>query len=97
MLSLAKKLWTDKVGSTMMAEMAIVTGITISALFMSMSNFSATVNREFNKAAQSSGLTMDDVDKKKKEKEEKKAKEQAARELEFEAKREWFRQQKGEG
>ena len=95
MLSLVKKLWTDEVGSSISAEMALVTGITVSALFMSMGNFSATVNREFDAAAKNPALSMKDVDKKVKDDKEQKAKEDAARELEIEAKRQQMRKLKG--
>ena len=34
MVSLIRKLWTDQVGSSLSSEMALVTGVTIGALFM---------------------------------------------------------------
>ena len=75
MVSLIRKLWTDQVGSSLSSEMALVTGVTIGALFMGMSQFSATVNREFQQAAENTGLTISELDEKKeKEEDEKKAK-----------------------
>lgn len=74
MVSLIRKLWTDQVGSSLSSEMALVTGVTIGALFMGMSQFSATVNREFQQAAENTGLTISELDEKKeKEEDEKKA------------------------
>ncbi|MDA0918398.1 MAG: hypothetical protein O2945_04905 [Planctomycetota bacterium] len=49
-------LWTDQVGSTLSAEMALVTSVTVGALFMGMADFSATVNREFQNSAREVGL-----------------------------------------
>ena len=66
MLSLARKLWTDQVGSSLSAEMALVTGVTIGALFMSMGSFSQTVNQEFDVAVKNPGFAMEDVEAKKK-------------------------------
>ena len=62
MVSLIQKLWYDQVGSSLSAEMALVTSVTVGALFMGMSQFSATVNREFEVAATSAGLTIADLD-----------------------------------
>ena len=78
MVSLIRKLWTDQVGSSLSSEMALVTGVTIGALFMGMSQFSATVNREFQQAAENTGLTISELDEKKeKEEDEKKEKQEA--------------------
>ena len=49
-------LWTDQVGSTLSAEMALVTSVTIGALFMGMADFSAKVNQDFQNAAHEVGL-----------------------------------------
>lgn len=67
-------LWTDQIGSTLSTEMALVTSVTVGALFMGMAEFSATVNREFqNSAVQTGLLTVDDaVDKKEASDEQKK-------------------------
>ena len=65
MVSLIRKLWTDQVGSSLSSEMALVTGVTIGALFMGMSQFSATVNREFQQAAENPGVTISELDEKK--------------------------------
>jgi len=51
MRTLLSLLWTDQVGSTMSAEMALVTSVTVGALFMGMADFSATVNQEFQNSA----------------------------------------------
>lgn len=56
MRTLISLLWTDQVGSTLSAEMALVTSVTVGALFMGMADFSATVNREFQKSARDVGL-----------------------------------------
>jgi hypothetical protein len=96
MLSLARKLWTDQVGSSLSTEMALVTSVTIGALFMSMGNFSQTVNQEFDTAVKSPGLSIEDVEKKKKQAAEQRLIDKEARELELENKRKWFREQKGE-
>ena len=48
-LALANRLWRDQLGSSASAEMALVTGVTVAALFMGMSQFSASVNRHFDK------------------------------------------------
>jgi hypothetical protein len=83
MRTLLRLLRTDQVGSTLSAEMALVTSVTVGALFMGMAEFSATVNREFqNSAAQTGLLTVDDAvgkkeasdEQKKKDAEEKKKK-----------------------
>ena len=94
MFALAPKFWNDEVGSSVSSEMALVTGVTIGALIMSMSNFSETVNREFQQTANSAGLTMDDLEKKKQAEKEKRAKEKATAEAELEEKRQWFLNQK---
>jgi hypothetical protein len=73
MVSLIQKLWTDQVGSSVSAEMALVTSLTVGALVMSMAQFSASVNREFQNSATQTGLTISDVEKNK-EKEDKPAK-----------------------
>lgn len=49
-------LWTDQVGSTLSAEMALVTSVTIGALFMGMADFSSKVNQDFQNAAHEVGL-----------------------------------------
>lgn len=54
--TLSSLLWTDQVGSTLSAEMALVTSVTVGALFMGMADFSATVNREFQNSAREVGL-----------------------------------------
>lgn len=73
MVALIRKLWTDQVGSSVSAEMAMVTSVTVGALFMGMSQFSATVSREFEEAAVNTGLTISDQEEKEKdEKSEKK-------------------------
>lgn len=72
MVSLIRKLWTDQVGSSLSSEMALVTGVTIGALFMGMSQFSATVNREFQQAAENTGLTISELEEKKEQEEEEK-------------------------
>ena len=56
MRTLLSLLWTDQVGSTLSAEMALVTSVTVGALFMGMAEFSATVNREFQNSARVAGL-----------------------------------------
>lgn len=56
MRTLLSLLWTDQVGSTLSAEMALVTSVTVGALFMGMADFSATVNREFRSSAREVGL-----------------------------------------
>jgi len=56
MRTLLSLLWTDQVGSTLSAEMALVTSVTVGALFMGMAEFSATVNREFQNTAREVGL-----------------------------------------
>ncbi|MFT4555659.1 MAG: hypothetical protein ACI92S_000991 [Planctomycetaceae bacterium] len=56
MRTLLALLWTDQVGSTLSAEMALVTSVTIGALFMGMADFSAKVNREFQNPAREGGL-----------------------------------------
>jgi hypothetical protein len=56
MRTLLSLLWTDQVGSTQVAEMALVTSVTVGALFMGMAEFSATVNREFQNSAREAGL-----------------------------------------
>lgn len=73
MVSLIHKLWTDQVGSSLSSEMALVTSVTIGALFMGMSQFSATVNREFQQAAENTGLTISELDKQKEEEDDEKA------------------------
>lgn len=66
MRKLIARLWKDQVGSTQSTEMALVTSVTIGALFMGMAEFSATVNREFkDSAAQAGLLTADEVIKSK--------------------------------
>lgn len=97
MLSLARKLWTDQVGSSLWAEMALVTGVTIGALFMSMGSFSQTVNQEFDAAVKNPGFAMEDVEANKKRAAEERLLDQQARETELEKKRQWFREQKSEG
>jgi uncharacterized NAD-dependent epimerase/dehydratase family protein len=72
MVSLIRKLWTDQVGSSVAAEMAIVTSLTVGALVMTMGQFSASVNREFQESAVQTGLTISDIEKEK-EKEDDKA------------------------
>ena len=67
MTSLIQKLWTDQVGSSISAEMALVTSVTIGALVMTMAQFSATVNREFQNSAEQTGLTISDLEKQKEE------------------------------
>jgi len=67
MVSLIQKLWYDQVGSSLSAEMALVTSVTVGALFMGMSQFSATVNREFEEAAVSTGLTIAELENEKAE------------------------------
>lgn len=62
MVCLIRKLWTDEVGSSLSAEMSLVTSVTVGALFMGMSQFSATVNREFRNSAESAGLTVSDLE-----------------------------------
>lgn len=56
MRTLLSLLWTDQVGSTQAAEMALVTSVTVGALFMGMAEFSATVNRQFQASAREAGL-----------------------------------------
>jgi 3-hydroxyisobutyrate dehydrogenase-like beta-hydroxyacid dehydrogenase len=56
MRTLFTLLWTDQVGSVLSAEMALVTAVTVGALFMGMAEFSATVNREFQNSAREDGL-----------------------------------------
>lgn len=63
MILLIRKLCTDEVGSSVSAEMALVTSLTIGALIMTMSQFSASVNREFQKSAAQTGLTISDIEK----------------------------------
>ncbi len=85
MRTLLVLLWTDQVGSTLSAEMALVTSVTVGALFMGMAEFSATVNREFQNSAREVGLagteeaTQEDRGvRKKKPESEKTAEEKAA-------------------
>ena len=71
MRNLLYLLWNDRTGSTLSSEMALVTSVTVGALFMGMAEFSATVNREFENAAAETGLmTVDEAVQKKKQKEE---------------------------
>lgn len=56
MRSFLTRLWSDQVGSTMSAEMALVTSTTVGALFMGMGKFSQTVNEEFQNSARLAGL-----------------------------------------
>lgn len=56
MRNLLTRLWSDQVGSTMSAEMAMVTSVTVGALFMGMGKFSQTVNEEFQNSARLAGL-----------------------------------------
>ena len=56
MRKLFSLLWTDRVGSTLSAEMALVTSVTVGALFMSMAEFSRTINREFQNSTHQVGL-----------------------------------------
>ena len=63
MVSLIQKLWTDQVGSSASAEMALVTSLTVGALGMSMAQFSTSVNRQFQNSATQTGLTISDVEK----------------------------------
>ena len=56
MQTLLALLWTDQIGSTFSAEMALVTFITVGALLMGMSDFSATANRELPNSAHDAGL-----------------------------------------
>lgn len=74
MRTLLSLLWTDQVGSTLSAEMALVTSVTVGVLFMGMAEFSATVNREFQNSAQVAGLMSAEnaVEQKKAEDEAKK-------------------------
>ncbi len=75
MVSLIRKLWTDQVGSSVSSEMAMVTSVTIGALFMGMSQFSATVNREFQQAAENTGLTISELEEKEEQRDEEAEKE----------------------
>jgi len=68
--SLIQKLWHDQVGSSLSAEMALVTSVTVGALFMGMSQFSLTVNREFEEAAATAGLTIAELEDKKADEED---------------------------
>ena len=79
MTTLIQKLWTDQVGSSISAEMALVTSVTIGALVMSMAQFSATVNREFQKSAEHTGMTISDLEKQKEDKDTLAKKEQEKR------------------
>jgi hypothetical protein len=69
---------TDQVGSALSAEMALVTSVTVGALYMGMADFSPTVNCEFQvstEVAGPSGVEEENKardDKKKKDEEEKK-------------------------
>lgn len=56
MRKLFSLLWTDRVGSTLSAEMALVTSVTVGALFMGMAEFSRTINREFQNSTHQVGL-----------------------------------------
>ena len=49
--ALAKRLWLDQLGSSASAEMAMVTGVTVAALFMGISQFSVSINRQFDEVA----------------------------------------------
>lgn len=49
MWDLLKYLWNDEVGSSQSTEMALVTGVTIGALVMSMRSFGHAVNNRFEK------------------------------------------------
>ena len=49
MWDLMKYLWHDEVGSSQSTEMALVTGVTIGALVMSMRSFGNAVNDRFSK------------------------------------------------
>ncbi len=70
MPELLTQLWKDEVGSAMSAEMALVTSVTVGALFSGMGQFSATVNREFQNSAGVAGLTVADIEKKEELKEQ---------------------------
>lgn len=49
MLNLMKLLWHDEVGSSQSTEMALVTGVTVGALVMSMRSFGNAVSNRFEK------------------------------------------------
>ena len=49
MWDLMKYLWHDEFGSSQSTEMALVTGVTIGALVMSMRSFGNAVNDRFSK------------------------------------------------
>ena len=62
-LALAKRLWLDQLGSSASAEMAMVTGVTVAALFMGMSQFSSTMNRRFDSVASNPDMqTLEDLE-----------------------------------
>jgi hypothetical protein len=48
MWDLMKHLWHDEVGSSQSTEMALVTGVTIGALVVSMQSFGEAVNNRFS-------------------------------------------------
>ena len=80
-LAFANRLWRDQVGSSASAEMALVTGVTVAALFMGMSQFSATVNRHFDDVAKNPDMSsLEELDQQDKD-------EAAARKAEHERNR----------
>lgn len=69
MWKLINQLALDEVGSSVTTEMSLVTGVTIGALMMSMSSFSATVNDRFSSVANSSALQATDLERQREEEE----------------------------
>lgn len=94
MRTLLSLLWTDQVGSTLSAEMALVTSVTVGALFMGMAELSATVNREFQNSAREVGLagteeTAQDEDKAIREKKSEAEKTDAEKTEDEEKRKQW--------
>ena len=60
----------DEVGSTVGSEFALVTGVTVGALLLAVSNFSASVNSRFDTVSKSPALQMSDLEKQQEAEEE---------------------------
>ena len=70
MVRLFHKLWNDELGAAT-AEFGLVTATTVGALIMSMGNFAAVVNHEFETAVQNPGLMSIEEQREEKEKQQK--------------------------
>lgn len=60
MQTLLIRLWNDDVGSSISAEMGLVTSVTIGALFMGMSQFGQSVNKSFENATVMTDVMTDE-------------------------------------